>query len=126
MTNESASRLIEREGHNVAARLCYALTAACCIVATPATAQSYPNQPIKLIIPFTPGGGTDITARLVAEYLAPRLGATIVPENRPGASAALGAGIVAKSPPNGYTCLSVRQHLRAMLPFLARRLDSIS
>src|SRR5438093_11929577 len=105
MSDESANRLVRRTGPMVLRRLCSAATLACCVVALPAFAQPYPSQTIKLIIPFTAGGGTDVTARLVAEYLAPRLGQTIVPENRPGASAALGAAVVAKSAPTGYTLL---------------------
>ena len=73
--------------------------------AAPAAAQGYPNQPVKLVVPFTAGGGTDVTARLVAEQLRPRLGGPVVVENRPGASAAVGAGSVAHSAPNGYTLL---------------------
>ncbi|WP_211949793.1 Bug family tripartite tricarboxylate transporter substrate binding protein [Cupriavidus yeoncheonensis] len=68
-------------------------------------AESYPKQPIRLVIPFTAGGGTDVAARIVAQYLAPRLGQPIVPENRGGASAAVGANVVAKSSPDGYTLL---------------------
>lgn len=80
-------------------------TLACMFAALPAAGQSYPNQPIKLIVPFTAGGGTDVTARLVAEQLRPRLGGPVVVENRPGASAAVGAGSVARSAPNGFTLL---------------------
>ena len=81
----------------------WAVAALVCTFA--AAAQSYPNQPIKLIVPFAAGGGTDVTARMVAEQLRPRLGTSVVVENRPGASAAVGAGVVAHSAPNGYTLL---------------------
>jgi len=74
-----------------------------CLTAGPAGAQTYPTRPIKVVVPFTAGGGTDVTARLVTEQLAPKLGQPIVVENRPGASAAVGASTVAHSPPNGYT-----------------------
>ena len=81
------------------AALAFALTA------TTATAQNYPTRPIKFVVPFTAGGGTDVTARLVAEKLAPKLGQPIIIENRPGASAAVGAGYVAHAQPDGYTFL---------------------
>jgi tripartite-type tricarboxylate transporter receptor subunit TctC len=75
------------------------------LAATTAIAQNYPSRPIKFVVPFTAGGGTDVTARLVAEKLAPKLGQPIVVENRPGASAAVGAGTVVHAQPDGYTLL---------------------
>ncbi len=78
---------------------------ACTTSGSNALAQTYPNQPIKLVVPFTAGGGTDVTARMVAEQLAPRLGKPVIVENRPGASAAIGASTVAHTAPNGYTLL---------------------
>ena len=95
-------------GHhsNRAMRSAYAICAFAVLFASaPSFAQTYPTQPIKFIVPFTAGGGTDVTARLVAEQLAPKLGQPIVVENRAGASAAIGASVVAHSPPNGYTLL---------------------
>ena len=87
-------------------RCAFAIGALAAVFASaPSFAQNYPTQPIKLIVPFTAGGGTDVTARLIAEQLAPKLGQPIVVENRAGASAAVGAGVVAHSPPNGYTLL---------------------
>jgi tripartite-type tricarboxylate transporter receptor subunit TctC len=71
----------------------------------PAAAQSWPAKPIKLIVPYPPGGSTDVTARLVADNLRPLLGQTVVIENKPGAGANIGADFVAKSPPDGYTFL---------------------
>jgi len=75
------------------------------LVLTPASAQNYPTRPIKFVVPFTAGGGTDVTARLVAERMSSKLGQPIIIENRPGASAAVGAGQVAHSRPDGYTIL---------------------
>jgi tripartite-type tricarboxylate transporter receptor subunit TctC len=70
-----------------------------------AQAQGYPNQPVKLIVPFSAGGANDVTARFLAEQLTPRLGQPVIVENRPGASAGIGASFVAKAPANGYTLL---------------------
>ena len=78
---------------------------ACLFVIAPThlAAQSYPTKPIRLIVPFTPGGSTDATARIVGEAMAAILGQPLVIENRPGAAATLGIDLVAKSKPDGYT-----------------------
>jgi tripartite-type tricarboxylate transporter receptor subunit TctC len=65
----------------------------------------YPSQPIKIIVPFTPGGGTDLTARIVAEALTKSLNQSVVVENRPGAASQIGIDMVAKAKPDGYTLL---------------------
>lgn len=70
-----------------------------------ATAQEYPARPVKLIIPFAAGAGTDLTGRIVADELGKRLGQQFVVENRPGAAGQLGTDLVAKSEPDGYTLL---------------------
>jgi len=68
-------------------------------------AGGFPDRPIRLVIPFTPGGTNDIVGRLAAEGMAPRLGQPVVIENRGGAGGALGAEVVAKAAPDGYTLL---------------------
>lgn len=68
-------------------------------------AQSYPNKPIKLVVGFGPGGGTDILGRLVGQQLSERLGVAVTVENRPGANSIIGTDYVAKSTPDGYTLL---------------------
>src|SRR5215213_8360034 len=70
-----------------------------------ALAQAWPSRPIRMVVPFAPGGSTDLTARVMAENLRPVLGQTIVIDNRPGASGSIAGDIVAKSAPNGYTFL---------------------
>ncbi len=70
-------------------------------------AQSYPAKPIRMIVGFAPGGGTDVAARVIAQPLADRLGQRVIVDNRPGADGVLGTEIVAKSPPDGYTILMV-------------------
>lgn len=89
--------------------LVQALAAGGAVAACPlvwAQAGDWPRaQPVKLIVPFTAGSGTDIVARVLAEKLGPALGAQMVIENKPGAGGTLGAALVAKAPPDGYTLL---------------------
>jgi tripartite-type tricarboxylate transporter receptor subunit TctC len=68
-----------------------------------ASAQDFPSRPIKLIMPYAPGGIIDFTGRKVAQYLADALGQPVVPENHPGAGGMLGTGLVAHGTPDGYT-----------------------
>jgi tripartite-type tricarboxylate transporter receptor subunit TctC len=83
------------------------ILAAVLLSAGAALAQGYPVKPLRLIVPLVPGGNQDIMARAVAEEVAKGLGQQIVVENRPGQSAIIGTVAVAKSPPDGYTLLSV-------------------
>lgn len=73
--------------------------------ALPAQAQAWPSKPIKLVVPYAPGGTTDVIARMVAEYLGQRLGQNIIVDNKPGKGAMVGTALVAKAPPDGYTLL---------------------
>ena len=70
-----------------------------------AAAQTFPSKPITIVVPFPPGGGPDLAARVLAEKMAPKLGQPIVVDNRPGAGALLGAGAVARSTADGHTLL---------------------
>lgn len=74
-------------------------------LALPAFADTWPSKPIKLVVPYPPGGSTDVTARVIADGLRPLLGQTVVIDNRPGAGGNIGAEAVAKSAPDGYTFL---------------------
>jgi tripartite-type tricarboxylate transporter receptor subunit TctC len=72
-----------------------------------ARAQAYPSRPVRWIVPFPPGGGTDIVARLMGQWLSERLGQPFVIENRPGAGTNIGTEAVVRAPPDGYTLLLV-------------------
>jgi tripartite-type tricarboxylate transporter receptor subunit TctC len=84
----------------------------------PARAGSYPDRPIKIIVPFTPGGTSDVLARAVGEQLGRDLGQPVVVENRAGAGGALGAGVVARADANGYTLLMGSSSALAVNPGL--------
>jgi tripartite-type tricarboxylate transporter receptor subunit TctC len=75
----------------------------------PAYPQTYPVRPVRVVVPFSPGGAVDGPMRLIAQELSKRLGQGIVVENKPGAGAMIGSEIVAKSPPDGYTLLLASQ-----------------
>jgi tripartite-type tricarboxylate transporter receptor subunit TctC len=77
------------------------------LTANAAQAQNYPNRPIKIVVPATPGGGIDIIARVVGEKISASLGQSVVIENKPGASNNLGTDLVAKSPADGYTLVII-------------------
>lgn len=83
----------------------WALTAACLLSQQQVVAQEYPTRPIRFIVPFAPGGGTDIVARKLAAKLTGNLGQTVFVENKPGGSGVLGTDAMAKSPADGYTIL---------------------
>jgi tripartite-type tricarboxylate transporter receptor subunit TctC len=72
-----------------------------------AWAQSYPSRPVRLIVPFAPGGSGDIVTRLAGQWLSERLGQPFIIENRPGASGLVGTEAVMNAPPDGYTILLV-------------------
>src|ERR1700756_636650 len=75
------------------------------LCSTAAFAQSYPNRPIRLILPYNPGGIVDYVGRALAQHLGEALNQTVVPENRPGAGGILGTEVTARAQPDGYTLL---------------------
>ena len=85
-------------------------------------AQTWPSSPIRLVVPFAPGGGADLMARILADPLSKRLGQPIVIENKPGAGATLGADFVAKAQPDGYTLLWTTPGPQITNPYLMPKL----
>jgi tripartite-type tricarboxylate transporter receptor subunit TctC len=84
----------------------------------PASAQDFPSRPIRLIVPWPPGGVTDLAARVVAQQLAERLSATVVVDNRAGAAGVIGAQAAARAAPDGYTLLLASAETHAIAPNL--------
>ncbi len=84
--------------------------------------QAWPSSPIRLVVPFAPGGGADLMARILADPLSKRLGQPIVIENKPGAGATLGADFVAKAQPDGYTLLWTTPGPQITNPYLMPKL----
>src|SRR5688500_17702816 len=90
-------------------------------------AQEYPTKPIRMIIPFPPGGGSDVTGRVVATALGERLGRQVIVENRAGAGGVIGSELAANAPKDGYTLLmvSLAHTVNPWLYDLAGRYDPI-
>ena len=103
VTTARAEHFRRRCLRTLAASLCAALLAA------PVLAQDFPNRPVRIIVPFSPGGAVDGPTRALAQEMGKRLGQQIVIDNRPGAGATIGSEAVAKSPPDGYTLLLASQ-----------------
>jgi tripartite-type tricarboxylate transporter receptor subunit TctC len=101
---------------SIAARVLGAILIAC--IASAAAAQTYPNRPIRMIAPFPAGGLVDVLARAVGEELGKTLGQPVIVENRPGAGGNIGADIVAKAEPDGYTLLMTSPGIQSINEFL--------
>ena len=92
------------------------VAALCAGLGASAFAQSYPDRPVRIVVPSAPGGPTDLPARLASQILPPRLGQPVIVENRPGAAGAIGARSVATAPPDGYLLLAGNTSVFAVLP----------
>jgi tripartite-type tricarboxylate transporter receptor subunit TctC len=101
---------------------CAIAVLACLIIAASSFAQSYPNKPIRFIVPFPAGGGTDYVARAIGRHLSAALGQPVVVDNRAGASGIIGAEAAARSAPDGYTALVADAGTLAINPGLYRKL----
>ncbi len=102
------------------------------LASLPAMAQGYPNKPIRIIVPFAPGGGSDSVARIISERLAKEWGPPVIIENRAGAGGSIGAEFVAKSTADGYTLLvtdasavTINPHVYPKLGYAARDLSPV-
>ncbi|MYN11790.1 tripartite tricarboxylate transporter substrate binding protein [Pusillimonas sp. TS35] len=97
-------------------------TAACAAGATPASA-AFPEHPVRIVVPFAPGGGTDLISRLLGDGMSKALGQPVIVENKPGAGTTIGSEEVARSKPDGYTLLmatfahAINPSLRTNLPY---------
>jgi tripartite-type tricarboxylate transporter receptor subunit TctC len=93
------------------------------LIAAGAAAQQYPSKPIRLMVPFPPGGSTDIVARIVAQKLGTQLGQQLVIENRGGAGGTLGTAVVAKAPPDGYNLVVGTTSTHVVAPSVYQKLE---
>src|SRR5882672_5722126 len=99
--------------------LAYLFALVCAVVG----AQEYPNKPVRMVVGFPPGGGTDVVARILAPRMSELLGQPLVIDNRPGATGTVAAGQVAKSPPDGYTIMMGHVSVNAIAPALFSNLS---
>ena len=99
------------------------MIAVACALATPAAGQTWPVRPVRVIVPFAPGGGVDTVTRFLAQKLSEQTGGTFVVDNRPGGAGILGAELMARAAPDGYTLLtsapefSINPSVRTKLPY---------
>ena len=105
--------------HPLLVSLLFAATAA---LPGAALAQAYPSKPIRLVIPFPPGGATDIIGRTLAQKLSVQLGQTVVVDNKPGAGGTLGSAEAAKAAPDGYTILLATTSTHSIAPSLYKNI----
>src|SRR5712691_9018763 len=112
-----------RTSASLTASLTLGLALALGLAIAPGSAQTarYPDRPIKILVGFAAGGGTDVAARILAQKLTEGLGQSVVVENRPGASGMIAAEAVAKAPPDGTTLMMGTQTTLAVAPTLYRK-----
>jgi tripartite-type tricarboxylate transporter receptor subunit TctC len=105
-------------------RACVAAAVCGCLAfGGPAVAQSFPSRTIKIVVPFPPGGPTDVAARLIVQPLTASLGQTVIIENQTGAGGRTGSRSVARAAPDGYTLLMGGTNLNAIIPAIYKNLD---
>ena len=110
---------------------CMLLGVAAASAVAPLHAQTYPSRPLRFVVPFPPGGGTDLVARLIGKKLSERWGQTVVVDNRGGANGIIGTAVAARSPPDGYTFVIINSSfvvlplLHADLPYKAADLTPV-
>src|SRR5262245_25314883 len=88
-------------------------------VASPAIGQgAFPNKPIRMLVPYAPGGASDLSARIIGEQMHKRLGQQVVVEYKPGASQMIGMELAARSAPDGYTLILASEDATSLAPYL--------
>ncbi|WP_427911394.1 Bug family tripartite tricarboxylate transporter substrate binding protein [Ramlibacter sp. MMS24-I3-19] len=108
------------------------LVAACALAAASLAHAAWPDRPVTIVVPYAPGGAADALARVLAAKMGPRLGTSVIVDNRAGASGTIGAAYVAKAQPDGYTVLydatpySINPHLFPKMPYAANALQPLS
>ena len=100
----------------------WAAAAALSLASAAAAAQSYPGKPVRMVVGFPPGGGTDVVARVLSQKLSEWYGQPVVVENRPGATGTIGADVIAKSAPDGYNLLMGHVNSHGIAPNLFAKL----
>src|SRR5689334_6896426 len=121
-------RLLRRSDVRVARIFAWVMCVLCATIgfaghaAAQGDAKSYPNQPIHIVVPFAAGGATDVTVRLIAQKLTEEWGATVIIENKPGATGAIAAEYVAKAKPDGYTLLMGTGSVNSVFPAVKKNL----
>jgi tripartite-type tricarboxylate transporter receptor subunit TctC len=100
----------------------WAAAAVVTLTAAAASAQTYPTKPIRMVVGFPPGGGTDVVARVISQKLSEWYGQSVVVENRAGATGTIGADVIAKSPPDGYNLIMGHVNSHGIAPNLFAKL----
>src|SRR3712207_119644 len=93
-----------------------------CLSSGQAFAQPYPSRPVRMVIPYTPGGGADAAARLLAQHLTQSLGQSFLVESRPGGNTLIGGELVARAAPDGYTLLMTGNSTMSLQPLVADKM----
>src|SRR5215475_989059 len=115
--------MTRRSSHRCTRMLKGAVIGALCLMSAAAPAQDYPNKPVRIVVPYAAGGGTDALARYLAHGLERRLAQPFVIDNRPGQGTAIGAAYVARAAPDGYTLLAATSSTLAINPGVYKKLS---